>query len=95
MTDTAKAQVPVTRYWTTCEDGIHGLDPAPKGLGNWVRYADYVALEAQVARLREALGLTTDEEWIALCSGDHVEETDVQRRDVDALLSARAQKAGI
>jgi hypothetical protein len=30
----------LTRYWTTCEDGIPGLDPAPKGKGNWVKYAE-------------------------------------------------------
>lgn len=41
----------IVRYWTTCEDGIHGMDPAPPGKGNWVKYTDHVAAIAKLEAL--------------------------------------------
>lgn len=31
----------------------------------------------------------SNEEWLSLCAGDHVDETEVQRRHVDALMANR------
>jgi hypothetical protein len=44
----------IQRYWTTFVDGFHGLDPAPEGKGNWVKFADHEAeRERLVGLLRE------------------------------------------
>ena len=34
----------LTRYWTTFEDGFHGLDPAPPGKGDWLKRSDVMDL---------------------------------------------------
>jgi hypothetical protein len=33
-----------TRYWTTFEDGFHGLDPAPPGKGEWLKRSEVLSL---------------------------------------------------
>jgi hypothetical protein len=45
----------VIRYWRTCEDGIHCMEPAPEGKGDWIRYSDYLALTEQNRQLRAKL----------------------------------------
>ena len=68
----------ITRYWTTCEDGIHGLDPAPKGKGDWVKYIDHLrAMHAQ------SMG-----RWKAVCDTDVFQELKHGKyRDILELLS--------
>jgi hypothetical protein len=47
-------------------------------------------LEAALAEMSKPV---TDDEWLGLCAGDHVQIADVQRHEMDAFLSARAAKA--
>ena len=47
------------------------------------------ALETENAALKAPV---SDEEWLALCSGDVVTFADVLRRDVDALIANRAKE---
>ena len=42
----------LTRYWTTFEDGIHSLDPAPPGKGEWLKRSDVL----EVATVLRAQG---------------------------------------
>jgi len=49
-TPVQESAVEITRYWTTCEDGIHGLEPAPKSKGDWVKYKDHLAALAEARR---------------------------------------------
>ena len=47
------------------------------------------ALEAENAALKAPV---SDEEWLALCSGDVVTFADVLRRDVEALIANRVKE---
>jgi hypothetical protein len=46
-------------------------------------------LREQAERLTKPV---SDEEWIDLCSGDHVDMADVQRHEIDALIAARTKQ---
>ena len=58
---------------------------------------DNAALEAEVQALREKLtqrsAPVSDEEWLLLCSGDHVDMDWICRHDLNELLAARAAEA--
>ena len=51
--------------------------------------AENAQLRLQIAALKAPV---SDEEWLALCSGDVVTFADVLRRDVDELIAARAKE---
>ena len=51
----------LTRYWTTFEDGIHSLDPAPPGKGEWLKRSDVL----EVATALRAQGRPQQDEGIA------------------------------
>jgi hypothetical protein len=71
-------------YRNMCRDGHQkiGFDFEGEDFGP----CPVCQIKAENERLKAPV---SDEEWIALCAGDHVDETDVQRRHIDALLSQR------